>query len=639
MAAVVKSREAVTASFTSTTGLQTQTVNLTKSQDETQCSPMGVTLRFTSVASDSRANQGVAVELIDNAGTPAVRFSRRGNGTYGAITVECEIVEWGSNVTVQQVGFTSLSGTSATATITSITTTRSFIIPTARASADAGGDDFNDMFIRASFNSGTQIQFDRGAAGTPDWDVYAYVITSDNGDFETEYANYSGTSTATSATHTLSNTVTLDNAFIITTYQSGHTTDDLGDAIVSTYLSSTTQLTTVRDHGASVDGTFEMGVWVVRGSASEFATQRFALDCGSALINNQTITAVDDDKAVVINSHDMAFGVWAVDSTGTGSNVEQRQSALWRTSTTNVRAQRREDASLNGSNNFIRFEVVEFELESAGPAPQTIPVGLASETDSAFAVSPAAGAVSVTVDLASETDTALTVTPEIGGAPQTVPVGLASETDSAEPVAAVPGAVLVAVDLASESDEAFPVDGVPGAVAVDVGIASEIDLAAPVFPVVEGGPQTVLIVNAAEIDQAFTVTPSLPSEEKPGAAPPTRKGKRKHRRYILPDGRSFTDPDRALFELRKILAESTKAEESGAPLANLEAEPASQSQKVGASDAVPEGSVSPGLMDEVVSELPAMIEARGPDAAPLDPELVALLLQRIDDEEAAMLLL
>ena len=123
--------------------------------------------------------------------------------------------------------------------------------------------------------------------------------------------------------------------------------------------------------------------------------------------------------------------------------------------------------------------------------PQTVAVGLASETGTAFGTSPQRG---LNVGQAAEVDTAFGVTPETG---ENVAVGLASETDTAFGVTPVtPGKI--AVGLASETDTAF---GITPAVGISVGLASETDTAQSVT-----FRREVVLEQAVEINRALRVT-------------------------------------------------------------------------------------------------------------------------------------
>ena len=127
-----------------------------------------------------------------------------------------------------------------------------------------------------------------------------------------------------------------------------------------------------------------------------------------------------------------------------------------------------------------------------------------------------------------------------------------------------------------------------------------------------------------------------------------RKPKSKHRRYILPDNRVFTDPNRALFELHKLLADNKASEptqadgeaESSAILENEEVvaplPDTSPSESFPPSALLSDSSV---LMKEITRELPQMISDGPISVETIDPQLISVLLQRIDDEEAALLLL
>lgn len=101
------------------------------------------------------------------------------------------------------------------------------------------------------------------------------------------------------------------------------------------------------------------------------------------------------------------------------------------------------------------------------PAPQIINVGLASETDEAFAT----GRIKTrAVGLLAETDEALAMTVDQGGG-QDIPVGLASETDSAF---AISRSKLLVIGQPNETDTAFAMSRRK---ALALGLATEIDIA------------------------------------------------------------------------------------------------------------------------------------------------------------------
>ena len=366
MAAFVKSIERVSTTFSATTTPTTNTVNLSKGQDETKCVPF-YTHRFTgSGSADTRQNMAVRIQMIDNSGTAACSVHMNQTSSAGPIAVEITVVEFGSNVTVQQnSSVLSITGTSATATITSVNQGNSFIVFNQAGSSGSGSDDWNDTQIQSSFNSNTEIAFERRAAGNPDWDLWWYVVESNGTDFQTEYEEVSWTSNQTGPTNqTLANSATLANSFLICSYETSETADDMRDAVCNFALTGTTTLTWYRNHGGTPSATGTYGVWVVRSDSNGCNVQRFATDCQGQLTTNQTITSVDLTKAGIIDSQSTGYKGWAIDSTTGGSNIEQRQHTVTLTSATNVALQRRADTSINGSNNNFRYEVIEFEIES-----------------------------------------------------------------------------------------------------------------------------------------------------------------------------------------------------------------------------------------------------------------------------------
>lgn len=136
----------------------------------------------------------------------------------------------------------------------------------------------------------------------------------------------------------------------------------------------------------------------------------------------------------------------------------------------------------------------------------TVTIGIATETDTALAITPAPGSVTVPVGLATETDTALAVTPAPGAA--TVPLGIASETDTALPVTPAPGPVTVTVGVADETDTALPVQAVPGAATVALGLPVETDTALAMVASTGSGSDVVELGVAAETDTALALTPA-----------------------------------------------------------------------------------------------------------------------------------
>ena len=426
MGALAKSTENFQTTFNpSGTGLHTNTVNLTKGQDETNCAAF-VTLRHTNAAqNDTRISNAVGVEFFDNAGTPACRVHwNSGTDTSpGDLLVDVFVLEGGADLTIEQDTI-SLTSTSATATVSAVTLTKACVAHTQAGTGTSSGDDFNDFMLQMRFNSTTQIQVERRASGSPDWTVYAYTMSSSV--WDTEYVEWSSFSADQGPiNNTLSNSVTLANAFIIATYETQESSDDMRDGVWNHALTGTTTLTSYRNHGSVPAADATIGVWVVRATSSEFTVQRFATDVDGQLTTNQTITAVDLDKAIIIDSGNVGSHGWPINSNTTGSNVHDYQSTIVLTSTTNAQIQRQSDTAISGNNNNIRYEIVEWELEAAG----------------AF--------VDMAIALSGVGDLNLIMTAEIGLATTLSGVGdLSADLNAAIPIAAaLDGDAIIAADV------------------------------------------------------------------------------------------------------------------------------------------------------------------------------------------------
>ncbi len=343
------------------------TVDLSKSQDEAKCVPF-YTHKFTVDGSDVRHNNAASLTMVDNSGTPAVQVDWFPIATTGTIVLEIFVVEFGSNITIQTglINFTD-AGSTGVDTITAVVLDNSFIHFTAEA-VGTTNDDFEDACCQASFNSTTQVQFERLNVGPPEWDIRYYVVESDGTDFTTEYVEDSWTSSETGPTVAGTITaVTLAKAFLICTYESGDAGDDARESIVNHALTSTTELTWYRNHDGTPAGDGTIGVWVVSTTGTEFSVERVAADVDDATNTTftETITEIDQTKAILLHSHGQMAAAHPISSEASGLPVDNMMNSLVFASDTSVTLSRLDTADISGANNIVRFEVVEFELESA----------------------------------------------------------------------------------------------------------------------------------------------------------------------------------------------------------------------------------------------------------------------------------
>ena len=140
-----------------------------------------------------------------------------------------------------------------------------------------------------------------------------------------------------------------------------------------------------------------------------------------------------------------------------------------------------------GSRYFLGVQVL--NLDTLAASGQTVEAGLATETDSALAVS---AAKNLEAGLASSAESALAAT-----AAKATEVGLTSEADSA--LAATSGKALE-VGLSTEAETSL---GVGALKELEVGLANETDTSLPATAL---GEQVVEVGLATEADSSFAVT-------------------------------------------------------------------------------------------------------------------------------------
>jgi len=116
----------------------------------------------------------------------------------------------------------------------------------------------------------------------------------------------------------------------------------------------------------------------------------------------------------------------------------------------------------------------------AGGQPQSVDLGVASETDTANAIAPVAGGVTVAIGAAVSGEAALAITPVAGAV--SVVLGAASEADAANAITPVAGGVVVAIGVAVSGEAALSITPVAGVVAVAMGTATEADTANAITP-------------------------------------------------------------------------------------------------------------------------------------------------------------
>ena len=338
------------------------TVNLTKGQDETQCTPF-FSVRTTGAITDRHVDRCGEVEFVDNAGTAAVRVSAAERVDNQVTLFAIFVIEWDPSITVQQVAVTGFTGTSINQAIDDVTAqANAFFLYSYQFTDNPGGgnaDNWDDAAVQTRFNgaSTTSVTLSRRASGGT-CDGTLYVIEAGAGEFVVDHREIDVTSaSAASGTDTIGSTVEADT-FLVHSYETSENSDDMRDGAWVADLQDSTTVRIRRTVGATPSATSTHSIAVVEAQNSEWDVQRNdALTLATATVTD-SITAIDEERTFinVLTLAGQPFSVGRNDST-TGGEIDSIQCAADFSAADTVRFQKRV-ADL--TDDIISYEVVQF---------------------------------------------------------------------------------------------------------------------------------------------------------------------------------------------------------------------------------------------------------------------------------------
>jgi hypothetical protein len=358
MSSIVQSIEYVTIDYDVSN--QPVTLNLTKGQDETKCVPFFSQQLLTGSLGDDWRQRLCKLEIIDNAGTAAVKATAAGKTDTDDQRLKIFVVEFVAAINVQQVA-ADLADTVLSANIT---------IANVGAQADAfffATYDFTDAVaidgsdngcVRARWNgaSTTSITLDRDG---PDGalDGVLYVVDCDSAQFIVNHREIAMGTTDEIVTDTISATVLADT-FIIHSYKSAETNDDPRDASAVADLSATTTIRLRKAILGSVATGSDHQVQVVECQNNEWLVERG--DFVSTVTNPDatTITGINQVKSIVKTGCHISscYDMGTSDKTA-GNPVADLALAVDFNSSTELGWDRQQT---NEVGNVVPFEVIDF---------------------------------------------------------------------------------------------------------------------------------------------------------------------------------------------------------------------------------------------------------------------------------------
>ena len=338
------------------------TTNLSKGQDETQCTPF-VSYRNTGPISDKHFNRLAKVEYIDNAGTPAVRVTAGSRDDADDTVYQIFTVEWDASIAVEQVTVSGFTAASTNVTITDVVDqTTAFLYFSYEH--DSSGDDHNDAQVQVRFNgsSTTSVTLSRRDA-TGSLDGTLYVVKCSSTEFIVDHRELDVTSSsATSDTDTITSTTSADT-FLVHSYETSESSDDMRDFLWQADLQNDTTVRIRRTtNSGTPSATSTHSVAVVEAQGNEWDVQRNdAVTMSSASVTD-TITEIDQDRSYIVAMGPQGKGCSCGRNNSTnGGNINGSETAGDFSSDTLVRM-RKKDTTL--TNEIISYEAIQFATVS-----------------------------------------------------------------------------------------------------------------------------------------------------------------------------------------------------------------------------------------------------------------------------------
>jgi hypothetical protein len=371
LTSIVQSTERVTIDWDATSEPVTQ--NLSKGQDETRCVPFFTKRLVSGSLTDDFRERTMKVEMIDNAGTPAVRVTASGKSSANDHRIEVYVVEFVPGIGVQQVDADIAdTNSSANITITDVgAQTDAFFLYSYQYTHGSAQDRPDYACVRPVWNgaSTTSVTIERtGSTGTIDGMLY--VVSCENSEFSVQHRDIS-----VAATDELTNdTITaspMATTFLLTHFRSSEAEDDPLDWSFVADLSTTTNVRVRRSIAGASNAAANVGVQVVTAQGGQWSVQRGDFTTTSNLTEQTVISAVDLTRAFVkTGTHESGLNSLGTSDLTAGTIIDEVGPAAY-LSATNTITWVRESVSETG--NTIPYEVIQF---SAGlDNPILIPTG------------------------------------------------------------------------------------------------------------------------------------------------------------------------------------------------------------------------------------------------------------------------
>jgi hypothetical protein len=368
---IVKSVERVTIDWDATSEPVTQ--NLSKSQTYTQCVPFFTKRLVSGSLTDDFRERTMKVEMIDNAGTPAVRVTASGKSSANDHRIEVYVVEFDSTITVQQVDadITDTNG-SANITISDVgAQTKAFFLYSYQYTHGSAQDRPDYACVRPIWNgaSTTSVTIERtGTTGTIDGMLY--VVSCESNEFSVQHRDISIAATDELTNDTITG-IPMGSTFLLTHFRSSEAEDDPLDWSFVADLSTTTNVRVRRSIAGASNAAANVGVQVVTALGGEWAVQRGDLVTTSSLSQATVISAVDRARSMVkTGTHEAGLNSLGTSDLAAGTIIDEVGPSAYLSSNNTITWVRE---SVSETGNTIPWEVIQFQAGLDNPI--LIPTG------------------------------------------------------------------------------------------------------------------------------------------------------------------------------------------------------------------------------------------------------------------------
>jgi hypothetical protein len=349
------------------------TVNLSKNQNYTRCVPFFTKRLVSGSLTDDFRERTMKVEMIDNAGTPAVRVSASGKSSANDHRIEVYVVEFEPEITVQQID-ADIADTSSSNNITIADVTaqaNAFFMYSYQYTHGSAQDRADYGCVRPIWNgaSTTSVTIERtGTVGTIDGMLY--VVSCANSEFSVQHRDISVVATDELTNDTIT-AVPLATSFLVTHFRSSEAEDDPLDWSFVADLSSTTNVRVRRSIAGASNAAANVGVQVVTALGGQWSVQRGDFTTTSNLTETTTVSAVDRQRAFVkTGTHEAGLNSLGTSDLAAGTIIDEVGPAAYLSSNNQITWVRE---SVSETGNTIPYEVIQF---SAGlDNPILIPTG------------------------------------------------------------------------------------------------------------------------------------------------------------------------------------------------------------------------------------------------------------------------